>query len=399
MVTKAQKIRLGIFLAIGSLLLIIFIGAVVGSRLVEKRDYYYIVYEDYSVSGLQVGGAVNFSGIRVGRVETITIDPKNVMKIKLKISIQAGTPIKEDAEAALVAVGITGLKSVEIRGGTNSARTLKPGSFIKPGSSMLDDITGKAVSIAEKIDVIAANISSMTDEENRKNVAEILKQTSLLIAETRASLTATLQSISIISANAAKVSDNAGNNLDKITDNLTKNMDSLTVATTGSIYSLSNTMTKELTEISKNLNKSITDIDSQTTFLLADTRYQINAVGGHTDLMVLEATKQIAAISGNINQSLDRINAMINSPEFDKLMVNVNTLSAQLAEANLKNLVTELSSTVQKTGSLVSNMDRLLTRNKSNIMETLESLRETTENLNEFSKQISDNPSLLLRGY
>lgn len=410
MVTKAQKIRLGIFLAIGSFLLILFIGAVAGSRLIQRRDIYYIEFADYSISGMQVGGSVNFSGIKIGRVDAIKIDPDDVSKIILTISVQAGTPIKVDAEAVLTAVGITGLKAVEIRGGTNQAKTLKPGSFIKSGTSMLDDITDRAVSIAEKIDEIATNISAMTGEENQKNIAAILEQTSLLLEATRTNISTTLESLNRISANVADITDSAGGNLDKLTDNMTKNMDELTrtttkniddlgSASTASIVSLSKQLNSDIATLSANLNQSITDINSQTTLLLQDTRYHINAVGGHSDQMILETTKQITEISTNINRSLDRVNQLISSPAFDSLMVNVNTLSGQLAEANLKNLVVELSQTIHNTGRLISNLDKTVSRNRSNIYETLESLREATENLNEFSKQIADDPSILIRGY
>ena len=47
---------------------------------------------------------------------------------------------------------------------------------------------------------------------------------------------------------------------------------------------------------------------------------------------------------------------------------------------------------------MVSNVDRLLISNRANLTEILESLREASENLNEFSRQIADQPSIILRG-
>ncbi len=421
MVTKAQKIRLGIFLAIGSFLLILFIGAVAGSRIVQKRDIYYIEFADYSISGMQVGGPVNYSGIRIGRVDAIKIDLEDVSKIVLTISVEAGTPIKEDAEAVLVPVGITGLKAVEIRGGTNESPNRKQRTFIPTGTSMFDDITGKAVSIADKIDIIAANIGDMTGEENRKNIAEILHQTALLLEETRSTMTTTLVSLDRIAKNAADIAESANQNLGKVTDSLTDNMDKLTNSTTDNISALTQSTTQnidrltttstasiegiakqlsgEIKMLSSNLNQSISDINEQTTYLLQDTRFHINAIGSHSDLMILETTKQIMEVSENINKSVSRVNQLISSPAFDSLFTNVNTLSAQLAEANLKDLVTNISVTIQRTSSLISNLDRTIMRNRSSITETLESLRETSENLSDFSKQIADDPSILIRGY
>ncbi len=44
MVSKATKVRLGVFLAVGSLLILVFAAAVAGNRLTQKWDTYYIVF-------------------------------------------------------------------------------------------------------------------------------------------------------------------------------------------------------------------------------------------------------------------------------------------------------------------------------------------------------------------
>jgi ABC-type transporter Mla subunit MlaD len=409
MVSRATKIRLGVFIAIGSLLIIVFAAAVAGSRLVQKRDIYYIQFENYSVSGLQVGGAVNYQGIKVGRVENIKIDPQNVTKIILTISVEAGTPIKKDTEAILTLVGITGLKSVEIRGGTNESALLKPKSFIKAGVSMFDDISDRAMSIAEKIDLIASNLSELTSSENQKNIANILAQTSMLITDTRANMSTTLVSLSRIANNTADLTTGLSKNLDALTQNLTKNMDSITLSTTKGIDSLSlagvksleevtRNLNKELTVITANLDKSLAQITSQSNALIDDARLQINTVGGHTDQLVLETTKQITTLSSNLNRSLDQLNTLLYSPEFTRLMDNLSKLSGQLADADLKGMVVELNSTIQKAGILTSNLNRVVVRGQSNLLDMLDSLAEASENLNEFSRQISETPSILLRG-
>jgi len=409
MVSKAAKVRLGIFITVGVLLLVVFFAVVAGNRLVERRDLYYIKFANYSVGGLQVG-----------RVEQIRIDPQDVTQIIITISVEAGTPIKEDTEVVLVPVGITGIKAVDIRGGTNEARLLKPRSFIKTGTSMFDDITDRALSIAEKIDEIASNISSMTDEENRRNLAEILNQTSLLLSDTRANLSTTLFSLNQIAANTAEVTAGLGDNLSRLTDDLTKNLDSISTVTTRnldllgsgatrnldsltsttqtSIERLTDSLSAELALIGENLNQTITELNQQTSDLLADTRFHLNNIGSHSDAMILQTSQDIAAITLKINNSLERVNLLLASPEFDQLIANVNTLSVQLANANLKDLVGELTTTISRAGTLITNIDRTIIRNRANLNETLESLREASENLNEFSRQISDQPSILLRG-
>ncbi len=398
MVTKAQKIRLGIFIAIGSVLILVFAGVVAGSQLLQKRDIYYVQYEDTSVNGLQVGGTVLYHGIKIGRVETIKLNPKDVTKVILTISVESGTPIKTDVEATLVPVGITGLKSIELRGGSNQAALAKPKSFLKVGTSTFDDITGRAVSIAEKIDLIAANISKITNDENQRNIAEILRQTSLLLADTRENLGGTLKSLSVIAANASEITSSAASNLTKFTDNANQNMTLLTTSTVNNLDRITNSATGQMESVGKNVNQSITELNSNTNLLITDTRSQINTVGGHTDQMIIQTTKDIGNIAANINQTMDRINQIVYSAPFDSLIVNANTISKKLAAADLVKLVQDLDVTVSKTSSLIANADRTVTRGRTDLLQTLEDLREAAENLNDFSKQISENPSVLLRG-
>lgn len=419
MVSKAVKIRLGVFLVIGTALILLFVALVVGNKLIERRDVYYIEFENSSIAGLQVGGAVNYQGIKVGRVDNVRINPKDVTKIIVEISIEAGTPIKSDTEAVLIFVGITGVKAIELRGGTNQALTLKPKAYIKRGATALDDFSGRAISIADKIDEIASNLSKLTDEENRNNIAAILRQSSLLIQDTRANLTTTINSINKISGDIAQVTGefagqmsgmgaNLSKNMDKLTDSTTRNidlisshatgsLDSLTLTTRNSIVQLTNSLDTDMNTLIDNLNTTILEVNNQTQALLKDTRFQINNVGTNSDAMILETTKQITAISNNINQSLVTINALLASPGFENVIKNVGELAGKLSETDMKLLVSELSTTVTKAGSLISNLDRTLLRSRSNLYEMIESLREASENLNDFSKQISDTPSILWR--
>lgn len=398
MVSKATKVRLGVFLAVGSILILVFAAAVAGNRLTQKWDTYYIVFEDYPVSGLQVGGTVNYQGIKVGRVEDIKIDPDDVLKVRVTINIEPGTPIKENTEAVLSLVGITGLKAVEIRGGTNEARTISPGSNIKAGSTMIDDISERAISIAEKIDAIAQNINEITSEQNRENIAKILDETGAILEITRNKLSGTLDSFNRIANNTANLTEDLSRNLDSITQTLNNSIEDISDSSVESINQIAETLNDELVLITRNLNKTVGDITDQTEYLLQDTRFHLNNIGQNTNTLVLEGTEQIVSISTNINRSLDTINQLLSSDEFVSIVKNIDELSAQLAEANVKEMVSNLGTTIQRTGVLVNTLNRALLRSQDDLLETLENMRYASENLNDFSRQISDNPAILLRG-
>lgn len=354
MITKSQKVRLGVFLTVGFILILLFAGIVAGSKLFERRDFYYIEFDDVSVGGLQVGGDVQYHGIKIGRVENIKIKPDNVSQVVVTISVQAGTPIKEDVKAQLVYMGITGLKAIELTGGSNEAKVIKPKSFIPKGSSPLENISSKAESIVLKIDEITSNLAAITGEANQKNIADILNQTNLILTDTRENLSGALSS------------------LDK--------------------------MVQGINLIADSTSAGVSRLTANANLIMLDTRQQVNKIGGHTDSLIVKANTDLDKITASINSSLARINQIVYTAQFDSLIANTNTISAKLASADLRQLVSDLNTTIVQTNSLVSNLDRTVTRGKTDFLETLESLREASENLNEFARQISENPSALLMG-
>jgi phospholipid/cholesterol/gamma-HCH transport system substrate-binding protein len=167
---RAQRIRLGIFILIGSILLLILVGFFTARRLFEQKDYYYVAYQDVSVSGLEVGSPVKFLGINVGSISEIYIDPSDVNTIIVRLSLRKDTPVKTDAVADIVAMGITGLKTIEIRGGSQDTPFLKEDAYITPGTSMVEDITGKAEVIAFKVEQVLNNLAEFTEPANMEKV-------------------------------------------------------------------------------------------------------------------------------------------------------------------------------------------------------------------------------------
>jgi phospholipid/cholesterol/gamma-HCH transport system substrate-binding protein len=177
---RAQKIRLGLFLAISSSILFFTIGYFTAREFFEKEDSYYVAYENISVSGLEIGSPVKYLGIKVGTIRDITIDPENVARVIVELSLIPETPIKDDAQADITSVGITGLKTIEIRGGSNEAAFLEPESFIQAGSSITEEITGKAEIIAEKAEKVLNNLQEFTHPDNLNKITYLVESITAL---------------------------------------------------------------------------------------------------------------------------------------------------------------------------------------------------------------------------
>ncbi len=199
MPTKGQKVRLGIFIVLSLSALLVLLALITRQKFLQKQDFYYIAYENVSVGGLEVGSPVKYLGIRVGVVEDISIDPENVNRVIVKVALKEGTPIKADAEALIAAIGITGLKTIEIRGGTNEAPLLKPGEYIPAGTSITEEITGRAEVISEKLEQVINNLQVFTRPENLNKITRFAEKSShtfeqidQLVAENRQQLKLTL---------------------------------------------------------------------------------------------------------------------------------------------------------------------------------------------------------------
>jgi phospholipid/cholesterol/gamma-HCH transport system substrate-binding protein len=165
----------------GAFFLLIF-GWFTGRGLFEPKDTYYIAYKDISVTGLEVGSPVKYLGINVGSVRKISIDPQDFNTIVFELNIEPETPVKEDAVADIIAIGITGMKAIEIRGGTMESRLLKPESFIEPGSTLATDISGRAEVIAFKVEEVLNNLQNFTRPESMDNFTRAAENISVLAA-------------------------------------------------------------------------------------------------------------------------------------------------------------------------------------------------------------------------
>jgi len=180
LITRAQKVRLGVFLLVSFLLLLALVAAVVGSAVFADRDRYLIQY-DISVSGLEVGAPVKYNGVRVGRVERIWIDTEQVSQTVVAISLQGGTPIKENTRAVLNVQGITGLRFIELVGGTSAAKTLPPGASIQAGESFVDTMTGRAEQLSLKAEKLLNQMLRLTGEENQALLGDVLERAGSLM--------------------------------------------------------------------------------------------------------------------------------------------------------------------------------------------------------------------------
>ncbi len=149
----------------------------------------YKIYFSENVSGLNVDSSVKLKGVEIGKVASIKIDPKNINRVEVIVKIQKDVPIKEDMVAYLEPIGITGLLSIIIDGGSNSSKPLlaKDGTIpvIKSRPSWLVNTKNSVANIAKNLNETLLRFNQLLDKNNIQNISETITNIKDLSSHTK----------------------------------------------------------------------------------------------------------------------------------------------------------------------------------------------------------------------
>lgn len=180
----------------------------------ELHDYDVIFNE--AVSGLSAGSAVQYSGIKVGDVISLRLDPKDPRKVRAHIRVSASTPIKQDTRARLSITGITGAALIQLHSGTPKSPVLvgKEGkrAEIVADPSPLTRLMANGEDLVLSVTQLLNRANQLFSDENIARVSRTLEnveQTSASVAEQRDELRLALQQMSSASQEAASLMRNA----------------------------------------------------------------------------------------------------------------------------------------------------------------------------------------------
>lgn len=178
--TKINFFKIGIFVSTFFVLLVFAIFWLGKYGLEDKKYDEYSIFFSESISGLNIGSAIKFMGFEVGTVKTIKINPTNSEEIQIDIQIQKGTPIKEDNYAILGNLGITGLKYIELKGGSNNSNLLSENEngikVIKSRTSALTTFVDSTEDITKEIMILLSQIKKVLNNENVSKFSSLLSK-------------------------------------------------------------------------------------------------------------------------------------------------------------------------------------------------------------------------------
>jgi phospholipid/cholesterol/gamma-HCH transport system substrate-binding protein len=283
-VSRAEKARLGVFLIGTAAFMLLVLFFMVGKKIFTRKVAYYTRITE-TVSGLELGTPVKQNGVDVGNITGVQTDSADITRSVIRFEVAKGTPIKQDMVASLGSYGITGLKYLELTGGSYSAADVPPGGEVRSEMSMLGKLSQRADSIAYKIDRLLGNVLALTESQGRAQLEKLVNSSV----------------------------------------NLAANLDSLT-----------------------------------------------------SDIARIRPGRRIDGILAQAEAATASLRDQIKKAEVDKT-------------------VREYRKVAEGAGDLTQKLDITLLRVQEDLTQSMNNLKETMKNMNAFSRQIRENPSVLLR--
>lgn len=270
-ITAAQRFRLGVFVIISIVTVFALIIIGVGVKFSHQTVHFYSEFMGESLSGLTKGMDVKFRGIPIGKVSTISYNPNDLSKVKVEFEVDAKFPMKTDMIAETGLSGITGLKYIEIMGGTNEAELLEPNSLIPSRPSLMGTITDKAENILASVEELLKNLNTATNRDSLEDLFTTFKNMSEFTA-----------------------------NINNVSGNLMARVDSITISINEMATTINNMVTDfsdrgKLTSIMENIDATVASLNELT-----------QGVG----LTFIQSREDIGATLADLRQTVENLNEL-----------------------------------------------------------------------------------------
>ncbi|HEX8595161.1 MAG TPA: MlaD family protein [Pseudomonas sp.] len=209
METRAHHVLIGLFTVLVVAAALLF-GLWLAKSSVDSAFKDYEVVFNEAVTGLSQGSAVQYSGIKIGDVIQLRLDPKDPRRVLAQIRVTGETPIKQDTQAKLALTGITGTSIIQLSGGTPQSPELVGHDgklpIIMASPSPISRLLNDSSDLMSGVNQLLQNANLMFSAENVKSLSltlDHLEQTTGAIADQRDDIRQTLKQLAQVGKQAS----------------------------------------------------------------------------------------------------------------------------------------------------------------------------------------------------
>jgi len=292
---KTEQTLVGLFVLIAGGILLVAVFAINGAFGKGAKSYH--AYFKFA-GGLEPGSTVRYSGgPKVGRVESVRVDPQDPSHIDLTFSVQPDVLVKTDSKVKIMSLSPLGDNHLELYPGSANAGAAPAGSLL-PSDTYVDfnalteqinNLAPQAQQLLRTLDARATELKVTIDRvndllsaQNRSNLSATLAETRGLIADSRPQVHSALQHVNDLSEK-----------LGPLIDDFRK--------TSG-----------QATEVLAHIDAAIGDTQPEVRQAIVDLRVTL---------------KSLTDLTGQLNQTLD-----VNSENIDQLLDNLLHVTENLKE-------------------------------------------------------------------
>lgn len=172
METKANYVLIGAFTLVVALAMLVF--GLWAAKYSTDRNWqaYHIVFNE-PVTGLTEGGSVQYNGIAVGTVDSLSLAPQDPSRVVARIRVLAEVPVKVDTRAKLSMTGLAGATFIQLTGGSPEA----PRLAARDGEEIPVILTEASAlqNIADTANRLVARLDQVLSDENVARISATLE--------------------------------------------------------------------------------------------------------------------------------------------------------------------------------------------------------------------------------
>lgn len=209
METKANYVLIGAFALVGFIGILLFFLWFARVEFDQQFAYYDVDFE--SVSGLSEASDVRFAGLPVGQVVDVRLSPESDGRVRVRIEVDADTPVRTDTVATIESQGVTGVSFVGMDAGTPTAPLLRDASddtvpMIIAGQSVLQTLSQDAPAVVEETLGVVRELRELLGTDNQARVQSILEN----LEQSSASFSQALDDFSAVSGTVSDFAEEIG---------------------------------------------------------------------------------------------------------------------------------------------------------------------------------------------